>query len=140
VAIIQWYLRGYDARTVTLYLIGSMAVVLTVFWLFAGMPWRPPTPAEWAGILAIAVVSTYLARLAFFAGVARIGGGQSAMLTPVEIFLTVLWSILFLGERLTPVQWLGGALILASAALAIQRLGRVRLPLRWRLFTASRPQ
>ena len=39
------------------------------------------------------------------------------------------------------ISWaLGGVLILASAALAIQRLGRVRLPLRWRLFAASRPQ
>lgn len=135
VVIIQWHLRGYDARTVTLYMIGAMAAVLTVFWLVEGMPWRTPTPAEWAGILAIAVVSTYLARLAFFAGVARIGGGQAAMLTPVEIFLTVLWSILFLGERLTPVQWLGGLLVLASAALAVERL-----PLRRRLFTASRPR
>ena len=138
--IIQWYLRGYDARTVTLYMIASMAVVLSVFWLLEGRPWRPPTPAEWAAILALAVVSTYLARLAFFAGVARIGGGQAALLTPLEIFLTVLWSIFFLGERLTLMQWLGGLLILASAALAIERLGRVRLPLRWRLFTASRPQ
>lgn len=91
----------------------------------------------WAAILVLAVVSTYLARLAFFGSIARIGGAQTALLTPLEILLTITWSVIFLGERLTPVQWLGGLLILGSAMLAIQRLGRVRGPLRWRLWART---
>jgi drug/metabolite transporter (DMT)-like permease len=42
----------------------------------------------------------------------------------LETLLTVIWSTLFLHERLTPLQWVGGALIMVSALLAIQRLGR----------------
>lgn len=132
--IIQWYLRGYEARTVTFYILAGMTAGITVFWLAQGMPWSDPGRAGWLAILTFAVVSTYLARLSLFAAVSRIGGAQVALLTPLEVLMTVLWSILFLGEWLSGLQWVGGLLILASAALAIQRLGRVRVPMRWRLW------
>jgi drug/metabolite transporter (DMT)-like permease len=67
-----------------------------------------------------------------FNAVPRIGGGQMAMLSPLETFLSVIWSILFLGEHLTALQWLGGLLVMVSAALAIQRLSLGRRP-RWRV-------
>lgn len=134
VVLIQWYLRGDDARTVTLYISAGMWLGLAFFWLAQGMPWSAPGLSGWVAILLLAVVSTYLARLAFFGAVARIGGAQVAMITPLEILLTVLWSTLFLGERLTTVQWLGGLLVLASAVLAIERLGRARVRIRWRLW------
>jgi drug/metabolite transporter (DMT)-like permease len=69
------------------------------------------------------------------AAINRIGSGQMALLTPLETLLTVTWSMLFLDERLTTIQWVGGGLILASALLAIQRLGRAQWPPRWRLWT-----
>ncbi len=123
---IHWYLGGYDARTVTFYMVLGMALGLTVVWLVEGAPWVVPDRAGWAAILALAVVCTYLARLALFGAVRRLGGGQVAMLLPTEILLTVVWSFIFLNERLTPVQWVGGVLILTSALLAIERLGRPR--------------
>lgn len=137
VVFIQWFLTGYDARTVTLYMSVGMALGVVVFWLIQGAPWSDPGLNGWVAILVLAVVSTYLARLAFFGAIGRIGGAQMAMLTPLEILLTILWSVLFLGERLALVQWLGGLLILSSALLAIQRLGRVRRPLRWRLWARA---
>jgi drug/metabolite transporter (DMT)-like permease len=39
--------------------------------------------------------------------------------------LSVLWSVLFLQERLSTWQWIGGFFILASAILAARRLSRV---------------
>ncbi len=137
VVFIQWYLTGYDARMVTLYMSLGMTLGVTVFWLFQGAPWVAPSLGGWIAILVLAVVSTYLARLAFFGAISRIGGAQVAMLTPLEILLTILWSVLFLGERLTLMQWLGGLLILSSALLVIERLGRVRRPLRWRLWARA---
>jgi drug/metabolite transporter (DMT)-like permease len=41
--------------------------------------------------------------------------------------MTVIWSVSFLSEQLSLQQWLGGSLILMSALLAFQRLGKVRL-------------
>jgi drug/metabolite transporter (DMT)-like permease len=87
--------------------------------------------------LILAFVSTYLSRLLVFAAIGRIGGGQMAMLSPVETLMAVLWSSLFLSERLSPVQWIGGFFILTSAVLAIQRLSIARLRPRWRLWAKS---
>ncbi len=133
IIFIQFFLRGYDARSVTLYMTLGMALGISVFWLVQGAPLAAPTLGGWAAILVLAVASTFLARLAMFGAIARIGGAQMAMLTPLEIMMTVFWSIIFLGERLAALQWLGGLLVLLSALLAIERLGRVRAPLRWRL-------
>jgi drug/metabolite transporter (DMT)-like permease len=78
-------------------------------------------------VIALVVVSTFLSRMLMVAAISRIGSGQMALLTPVETLLTITWSMLFLGERLAPLQLVGGALILVSALLAIQRLGRARV-------------
>jgi len=121
---IQFYLRGYDARSVTLYTTLGMALGITVFWFIQSAPRAAPSLAGWVAILLLVVVGTFLARLSFFGAITRIGGAQMALLTPLEIMLTVFWSVLFLGERLLPLQWVGGLLVVASAVLAFEGMGR----------------
>lgn len=133
-ALMQWFLQGYDSRTVTFYMVLGMALISVVAWLAQGAPWRDPGTGGWLVILVLAVVCTYFSRLALTVAVKRLGSGQVSLLVPLELLLAVVWSVLFLGERLTPAQWLGGALILASAALAVVRLQRVP----WRA-TTERP-
>ncbi len=123
--ILQWFLQRHHTRTVTLYTVGTMAVVAAGWWLVSGAGWQSPGWRGWALIFLLAFVSTYLARILTFMAVRRIGSGQVGLLAPVDTLLTVVWSFLFLGERLTAMQSVGGALILLSASLAIQRLGRV---------------
>jgi drug/metabolite transporter (DMT)-like permease len=134
ITLTQWHLGGYDARASTLFNLISMTVTLFLFWFFQGAVWTPLTSTDWLLLIVLALVSTYAARLAFFYSIKAIGGGQVSMLSPVETVLTVFWSMLFLGERLTTIQWLGGLLVLSSALLAIQRLKRASLPVRWRLW------
>ena len=95
--------------------------------LIQGANWAAPGPAGWFAVIVLAVVSTYIARLSYFAAMGRLGGAQVALLGPLETLLSVTWSILFLHERLAPAQFIGGGLILFSALLAVQRLGRVNL-------------
>lgn len=120
-ATIQWYLQGYDAMTVTLYTVAGMALANGLGWLIQGAPWTDPGLPGWAAILLLALVVTYLGRLTQFIAIRELGGGQTALLMPLEILLSVLWSILFLHERLSPWQWVGGGLILLSTLLAVQR-------------------
>ena len=136
-ALLQWNLLGYDARAVTFYVLIGMTTGVLAWWIVKGMPWDAPGVQGWGAILVLAIVGTYFARLLQFASVSRIGGGQTSMLSPLETLLAVFWSFLFLGERLEPIQLAGGALILLSAMLAIQRLRRVGSRPRWRVWART---
>jgi drug/metabolite transporter (DMT)-like permease len=121
----QWYLSEYSPQTVAVYVISLMALIITVVRLLQFKPWQPISPVGWVVILGAALVPTVFARLALFAGIQRIGSGQTALIGPTETLLSVLWSLLFLGERLSPVQWGGGLLILTSVMLVARRRARI---------------
>jgi drug/metabolite transporter (DMT)-like permease len=116
--LVQWWLPGYDTRTINLYMTLIMTAVIAGWWWGQGAQWADPGPTGWLVI----VVSTYLARLALFGAIRRIGSGQIALLWPLQTLLIVVLSVLFLNERLNLLQWGGGLLILASAMLAIERM------------------
>ncbi len=117
----QWYLTNYDFRTVTLYLLTMMTLVVFGWWLIEDRSWENPGTSGWLAIGILAVVSTYFARLALFSAVRRIGSGQFALLWPLQTLGAIILSVLFLQERMTTTQWVGGLFILTSAFLAIRR-------------------
>jgi drug/metabolite transporter (DMT)-like permease len=125
---LQWFLGEHDGRTVTAYVVLTMALTISAYWLIQRPVVPPLTWRFWLGVGAMALISTYVARLTLFAGVKRLGGGQVALLAPVETLLTVIFSVIFLGDRLSLAQGLGGVLILVSAGLAVRRLGRAKVP------------
>jgi drug/metabolite transporter (DMT)-like permease len=128
-AQVQWWLQEYDTWTVAFYLTGIMSIVVTGWWAATGAPWQMPTLTEIIIIVVLAVVGTYFARLALFAAIARIGSGQIALLWPLQTLTAIVIAVIFLNERLTPIQWFGGALVLAATFLALPgvRLRRIRL-------------
>ncbi|MEE3921992.1 DMT family transporter [Micromonospora sp. BRA006-A] len=78
----------------------------------------------WFWLAAIAVISTVVAMLAFFAGLKRTGPSAAAILSTFEPVVTAALATLTLGEALTPAQLAGGALVLASVAVLQLRGGR----------------
>jgi drug/metabolite transporter (DMT)-like permease len=135
IVMLQWYLKGQDFRSVSFYISVGMAAVVVLYWATQGVAWQTPPVQSWLLIFALAFLSTFVARLTFVAAVDRIGGGQMTLLTPMETLLTVCWSMLFLQEHFTPLQWVGGALVLSSALLAVQRLNIAKWRPRWRNWT-----
>jgi len=133
--MLQWYLKDYDGRTITFYILSAITVDVIVWWLIEGREWHDPGVGGWMAIFTLAIVCTFLARLAMFVSVRYIGSGQTALFMPLETLLTVVWSILFLNEHLNPLQWLGGGLILTSVILAVQRLQLTKARFRWRRST-----
>jgi drug/metabolite transporter (DMT)-like permease len=95
-----------------------------VAWLWAairgGVPLLPSEvpPAAWPGLIGIAVLSTAIAIQAFYAATARIGAAQTALVSTVEPVWTIVMATLLFGESLTPVQILGGALVIGGVILA----------------------
>ncbi|MGX7828179.1 DMT family transporter [Actinokineospora sp. 24-640] len=74
-------------------------------------------PRGWFWLVCIAVVSTVLAMLTFFAGLQRTGPSTTAILSTFEPVVTTVLATVALGEFLTPVQLAGGLLILSSVAV-----------------------
>ncbi|ODP34020.1 DMT family transporter [Pandoraea sp. ISTKB] len=110
--------RGVDARaTATLVCLAatvSFGAIATVR-AWHGLPLHWPDGAMgWAALTAIAVCSTVIAILTFFAGLQRLGAGRASMLSTLEPVVTVLLAAMLLGETLTVAQLGGGALILAG--------------------------
>ena len=116
--LMQLHLQRYDSRAVTFYLSVVMMLGILVAWAFQGAEWRDPGPTGWLLIVVLALVATALPRLTQAIAVNRIGAGETGLLAPLETFLSVIWSVTLLGERLTAWQSVGGGLILVSALLA----------------------
>jgi drug/metabolite transporter (DMT)-like permease len=135
--VVQWFLKEEDARSITFFTNLGMLIIVVVVWLVQGMEWSPLSNWGWASIIMLAVFSTFISRWAMYSSVTYIGSAQMSMLTPMEILLAVIWSILFLHERLSLMHWVGGILILSSALLAIQRLNLARHRMRWRAWIRS---
>ena len=77
--------------------------------------------AGWFWLGAVAVVSTVLAMLAFFAGLRRTGPSAAAILSTFEPVVTTGLAALTFGESLTPVQLAGALLVLSSAVVVRSR-------------------
>lgn len=120
-ALTQWYLRPYHATAISFYISIISTVVILGWWWFSGADSYVPGFQGWVSMITIAVVSTFLARLCFYAAIQRLGSGQMSLLMSLETMLSVTWSVLFLGEQLQAWQWLGAGFILVSALLAAKR-------------------
>ena len=93
------------------------------------LPSQVPVEA-WVGLIGVGVFSAALAVQAFYAGARRIGAAQAALVSTLEPIFTITLATILLGERLTPLQVVGGGLVIAAVILA--QTGREREPGRLR--------
>ncbi len=102
----------------------------TVTFALASVPRGGPDLAisadGWLVLAGIVLVSTVGAILTFFAGLARVGPSAASILSTFEPVVTVSLAAAVFGESLSPVQLLGGALVL-SAVVVMQWPARGRL-------------
>jgi drug/metabolite transporter (DMT)-like permease len=104
---------------------GALMLATTglAYWAACLVTAHPVLPAQipavaWPGILGVAVIAGFLAVQGFYAGARRVGAAQASLISTVEPLWTIAAAAVLLGERLTPVQYVGGALILAGVVLS----------------------
>ena len=103
--------------------IGSTTVIITsTAGVYAGIVairgmTYPTTSTGWIAIIAIALISTVLAFVTFFAGLKRIGPTSASTLSTFEPIVAVVLAAIVLGETISPYQVFGGILILAAVVL-----------------------
>jgi len=117
-------LRGHTAmaRASAWGMMGALLPMLLITFFRLG-ELRPVTPDVWGNLLALVVVSTVFPVFFLNAGIQKVGAARAAILSTLDPLLTIILAALFLGERLQPIQLLGGAFILASV-LILQVAGR----------------
>ncbi|HYM49706.1 MAG TPA: DMT family transporter [Candidatus Limnocylindrales bacterium] len=88
------------------------------------------TGARLALLAGFVVIGTAVPVLAFIMGLGLIGASRAAILSTSEPASTVVLAVILLGESASPLQYLGGVLILASVVVLEAPAWRVsRLPL-----------
>jgi DME family drug/metabolite transporter len=105
---------GEDPSTVLAAAFTIGAALLTPFLLGAGWLWSLPglALAAWLGLGA-----TTVAYLLFGLGLPLLQPGHIATLTLVEPVGATLWGVILLGERLSPLGWVGCSLIVVAVAI-----------------------
>jgi drug/metabolite transporter (DMT)-like permease len=111
-------LQGADARLITWYSLVS-STVLFVLASLATQDWQPPvTAAGWVALIAVSVAVT-TGILGVFGSTVSIGPFRTALFMNLEPLLATIGSALVLGEMTTPLQALGGA-VMIGALVAFQ--------------------
>jgi drug/metabolite transporter (DMT)-like permease len=106
----QRILYEVPAETVTLYTLLAMAGTVDVSFLFFNRALPPLSTAIWWPVLAMALI-TFFSRLTLFLGIKHLGPMQTALLGLAELFVTIVLAQVWLGEKLTMLQWLGAAML-----------------------------
>jgi probable blue pigment (indigoidine) exporter len=109
-------MQGVDAVAITWHSLISSTVLLGGAALLT-LSWQPPvTVAGWIAVIALSV-SVMTGILGVYASTTRIGPFRTALFMNLEPFLTTIGSAVFLNEVITPLQGLGGAVLIAALTL-----------------------
>jgi len=71
----------------------------------------------WFWVAVISVVCTIVAITAFFIGLSKIGPSRASLISLLEPPTSILASVWLFGNALSPLQWLGGLLILIATTI-----------------------
>jgi drug/metabolite transporter (DMT)-like permease len=80
-------------------------------------PALPATASGWASVIAIALISTILAIVTFFAGLERVGPTNASTLSTVEPAVTVVLAAMVLGETISFFRIIGGMMIIVAVII-----------------------
>jgi drug/metabolite transporter (DMT)-like permease len=106
-------LAGADARLITWYTLWSSMLVFVGLSLVT-WNWQPPhTGLGWVAFVGIGITTT-AAILTLYISTQRIGPFRTALYMNLEPLMTTVLSAFILGDRLTPLQVAGGAVMIAA--------------------------
>jgi drug/metabolite transporter (DMT)-like permease len=110
-------LPGIPPVSATATIVTAAAIVWSGFAAATGqlaVNWTPSRVALLAGFV---VVGTTIPVLTFILGLRLVGASRAAILSTFEPASSVLLAVIILGEGANPIQYVGGALILASVVV-----------------------
>jgi drug/metabolite transporter (DMT)-like permease len=109
-------LKSADARLVTWYTLWSSMLVFAALSMLTWNWHWPHGAAGWVAFVGIGFTTT-AAIFALYASTQRIGPFRTALFMNLEPLMTAALSAIVLGDRMTPLQLLGGAMMIAALCL-----------------------
>ena len=106
-------LGGADPQLSTVWTMAALTVVFAGGSLVA-QAWQPPVTALGWGAMIASCIAMVVAVVAIFMSTARVGPFRTALFMNLEPLLATVGAGLFLGEVITPLQALGGAVMIAA--------------------------
>jgi drug/metabolite transporter (DMT)-like permease len=115
----QWVLADVPSQSGTPYILTGMAAIVVLARVVTGDPITGGSIslAGWRAIGALGM-TTALSRLAMFFSIEKVGGVQTAILSLIELAISLTLAFIFLGDRLLWYQWMGAVLLLGGGLLA----------------------
>jgi len=105
-----------DTFVVTFHMAFVAALLLLALALAGGFVVWPHSAQGWLGLIGVVVLQASSVPL-YFLSLVRIGALKSGVITNLQPLVSILAALLLFGEILTPVQFLGGGLVLAGVWL-----------------------
>lgn len=113
----QYVMYEMPAQTASVYILTVMAVVVLVAWFAIGTPISQTAASAALWPILLLGITTAASRLLMFASVQVFGSLRTVIFAILEVGVTLILAYFVLGERLTPAQWVGVALLGGSLLL-----------------------
>jgi drug/metabolite transporter (DMT)-like permease len=106
-------------------IVGAVLLVAVASGRFGEENWGDLSALTWGAFLYAALPAYVLSNILWLTVIDRIGAPRASLYANLSPFAGVLFALLLLSERLTPLQLLGGATIAAAIVLARPRRFRI---------------
>ncbi len=113
----RWAVPRYGAVKVLYWeLVGGVVLLALLLPLFGHPIAPPPSAAGWVYVAGLGIGAVILANFAFFAGVRRIDAAPAAVAASAEPVVGSLLALFLFQQGLTPLGWVGLALVVLGVA------------------------
>ncbi|GAB1420461.1 hypothetical protein MASR2M15_05590 [Anaerolineales bacterium] len=120
VILSQYVIFEMPAPTAALYILSTMAVLVTMVWLAVDTQYDTTVVSNAMPAIILLGITTALSRLFMFAGIKFLGGMQTAIFALLEIIVALFLAAILLGDALTGIQWIGVGILSVSILLVRQ--------------------
>jgi drug/metabolite transporter (DMT)-like permease len=112
--------RAYSPISVSSFstMIGTIPLILVAIPSWLEMDWTIVSSRAWLALIASGVFAIALAYFFWNHGVSRIGSTRTSIYSNLTLPIAILTAWLWLGETLTPLQWVGTSLTVGGVILA----------------------
>lgn len=108
------YTFEQEPKVLTAFIILFAAIFFTGLGVVQGQLTFEMSTSAWVAVIVMAVFSTVVAIMVFYAGVQKIGPATAAIISTVEPLTALVFGLAILGETMGALQWVGALFILAG--------------------------